>query len=138
MNTIRPNALVIIRRNDNLLVQKGKDEKTGKVFCRLLGGGIEFGESSNQTLVREIKEELNATIYNEKLLCVIENIFEFNDNKGHEITFLYSGDLLEDNLYSQKIISIFDKTDKYAEWVSINDIKRGTITLYPNEANSYL
>ena len=56
---IRPNALVIIRKNNQLLSLKGIDEKTGKVFYRLLGGGIEFGENSKETLTREIKEEFN-------------------------------------------------------------------------------
>jgi ADP-ribose pyrophosphatase YjhB (NUDIX family) len=138
MNNIRPNALVIILKDDSLLVQKGSDQKTGEIFCRLLGGGIELGESSNQTLKREIKEELNATILNEKLLGVIENIFEFNGKKGHEITFLYQGDLAEKNLYSQNKIKIVDKNDKYAEWVAVSKIKNGNITLYPKEASKYL
>jgi ADP-ribose pyrophosphatase YjhB (NUDIX family) len=138
MNNIRPNALVIIQKNNQLLAQKGLDKNTGKVFYRLLGGGIEFGESSNETLRREIKEELNATISNEKLLCVIENVFEFNSKKGHEITFIYSGDLLEENLYNQKTIKISDKADEHAEWVPVDRIKSGNAILYPKEAVNYL
>lgn len=138
MNNIRPNALVIIKKDDNLLIQKGLDSKTDRVFCRLLGGGIEFGESSSEALKREISEELGATILNEKLLCISENIFEFNGQTGHEITFLYSGDLLEEELYGQKTIKIADKDNRHAEWVSIDEVKNGHIILYPKEALKYL
>lgn len=135
---IRTNSLVIIKKNNLLLSQKGVDQKSGEIFYRLLGGGIEFGEHSRETLTREIKEELNATIINEKFLCVIENVFEFNFKKYHEITFLYSGDLLEKNLYNEINIKIFDKDDKYTDWVSIDEIKSGRVIIYPKETIKYL
>lgn len=138
MNKIRPNALVIIQKSDYLLAEKGEDKTTGKVFYRLMGGGIEFGEVSSETLKREIKEELNATIINEKFLCPIESIFEFNSEKGHEITFLFEADLLEESLYNQKNIKVIDKEDSYAEWVPISEIKNGNIILYPEETVRYL
>ena len=135
---IRPNALVIIKRNNQLLSLRGVDETTGRIFYRLLGGGIEFGENSKETLTREIKEELNATIINENLLLVTENIFEFNDKKYHEITFLYNGDLLEENLYNEKNIKIADKENEYAEWIPISEIKSGSMIIYPKETINYL
>jgi len=137
MNNIRPNALTIIKKGESILAQKGSD-KDGKVFYRLLGGGIEFGELAPGALKREIKEELGATIINERFLCVIENIFEFNGKPGHEITFLFQADLSEESLYLQKEIKIIDKEDSYAEWVDIQNIKNGGIILYPQEAVSYL
>ncbi len=79
MNKIRPNVLVIIEKNNKLLAQKGTDTITGEVFYRLLGGGIEFGESSHEALKREIVEELGAHILSEELLCVTENIFDYNN-----------------------------------------------------------
>lgn len=138
MEKIRPNALLIINKNGKLLAQKGYDEFTNQSFCRLLGGGIEFGEYSLIAMKREIKEELGANILNEKMLLVIENIFEFNNKKGHEITFLYSGDLAEENLYNQEKIKILDEQDTYAEWINISDIKEGSVILYPKEAVNYL
>ena len=138
MNDIRPNALAIIKKDDLLLVQKGYDKGTKESFYRLLGGGIEFGESSNQALKREMKEELNAEITNEKLLSCIENIFEFNSEKYHEIVFLYTADFLEESFYNQENMKIVDKEGAYAEWVPIIEIKNGTVILYPKEAISYL
>lgn len=138
MDKIRPNALAIIQKDGYLLAAKGKDKTTGKVFYRLMGGGIEFGELAAETLKREIKEELGVSITNEKFLCVIENVFEFNSKKGHEITFLFSADIIEKSFYTAKSLKIIDKEDSYAEWVSVKDIKAGATILYPKETIKYL
>lgn len=138
MDKIRPNALAVIKKNNHLLAEKVEDKTKGEIFYRLMGGGIEFGELSLESLKREFKEELNATIINEKFLCTIENIFEYNSKKGHEIIFLFDADLLEESLYGEKRIKILDKEDCYAEWVSISEIKNGNIRVYPKEAVNYL
>lgn len=135
---MRPNSLILIEKEGRLLVQKGTDVNTQMVFCRPPGGGIEFGEKSLDTIHREIKEEIGATIRNEKLLAVIENVFTYNGTQGHEITFLYKGELVEDSLYSQSRISILDKENKFAEWVSVEDIKRGDMKIFPEEALKFL
>lgn len=138
-NKIRPNALIIIRHNNFVLASPGKDTTKKEEFYRLLGGGIEMGELSYETIKREIKEEINGTIINEKFLRVIENIYEYDSQKGHEITFLFEGDIQEDSLYNEKRIRILDKTEEaYAEWVPIDKIKNNEVTLYPREAVEYL
>lgn len=136
MNNIRPNALIIIRKDGCVLASKGVDGD--KIFYRLLGGGIEFGELSNVTIKREIMEELNAEIINEKFLCIIENIFEFKSQKCHEITFLYEGDFLDKSLYEKEIIKRVDYDSEYSEWVSISEVKKGNIIVYPREIINYL
>lgn len=138
MYIMRPNALILIIKDNRLLVQLGKDSKTGLDFCRLIGGGIEFGETSVEALKREIKEELGENIKNEKFLEVIENVFEYNGEKNHEITFLYSGDLASQKLYELEKVPILDKDSRFAEWISVQDIKDGKIQLFPKEALKYI
>lgn len=138
MDQIRPNALAIVRKDGLLLAAKGTDEATGFVFYRLMGGGIEFGELAIEALKRELKEELNATVIHERFLSVVENVFEFNSRKKHEITFLYEADLEEESIYRQERIAVLDKADFYAEWISIDDIKDGNIIVFPKETVDFL
>jgi len=122
MDQIRLNALAIIQKNGLLLAARG----------------IEFGELASDALKREFREELNATIVREKFLRIIENIFEFNSEKKHEITFLFDADVEENHLYQNERIEILDKKDYYAEWIPIQEIKNGNTIVYPKEAVDFL
>lgn len=137
MSQIRTNALCMFLHEGNILAGKGVDKKTDKVFYRLFGGGIEIGETSEEAIIREIKEELGATAINLKKLSVTENIFEYQGNKMHEITFLYKGDILEKSFYENKDIARIDK-EGYAYWIPIQDILSGKNILYPEQARDYL
>ena len=137
MDKIRTNALCIFINNNQVLAQQCFDDKTGKVFYRLFGGGIEFSETSKEAIVREMNEELGATATDLEKLTVIENLFEYNGKKGHEITFLYKGKLLEKSFYENKKSPRLDK-DGYAEWISIDDILSGEVILYPQKSYDYL
>ena len=138
MSSIRPNALAVIKSKGRVLASKGMNKSSGKVFFRVLGGGIDFGETSAEALKREFKEELNATIINEVLLCTAENIFEYNGEQGHEITFLYEADFQEEHLYHEVSMPILDNNAATAEWVPISDVLSGAVILYPTEAIQYL
>lgn len=62
-------------------------------FHRLIGGGVELGETHREAIVREIAEELNAEVHDLRYLGTVENIFRYNEELGHEIVALYSGRL---------------------------------------------
>ena len=62
MNKIRPLAICIFRKNDRILVAEGYDPVKNEHFYRPLGGGIEFGEYSEQTIRRELMEEIGAEV----------------------------------------------------------------------------
>jgi 8-oxo-dGTP pyrophosphatase MutT (NUDIX family) len=87
MNQIRPIAICVFRNNNCILVFEGYDKATDKVFYRPLGGGIEFGEHSQETICREIMEEINLEVDETtlKYLGTLENIFTYMDDIGHEI-----------------------------------------------------
>ena len=50
-------------------------------FLTVPGGGIEFGESANEALQREMLEELSASIRLLDTQFVIENHFEYNGSR---------------------------------------------------------
>jgi ADP-ribose pyrophosphatase YjhB (NUDIX family) len=62
-------------------------------YHRLIGGGVELGESHREAIVREVEEELGATVHDLTFLAALESIFRLDGELGHEIVFLYSGRL---------------------------------------------
>ncbi|HEY4478135.1 MAG TPA: NUDIX domain-containing protein [Candidatus Paceibacterota bacterium] len=74
----------IIRTKNGILF-----EKHPKGYIYLLGGKIQIDESSDQAIKREIKEEIDFTISNVKLISVLENFFPMENGKIHEICFVY-------------------------------------------------
>lgn len=74
MKTINVAAAIIRDRDKILSCQRGYGEfKDGWEFP---GGKLEPGETSEQAIVREIKEELEVTIGNLEYLCTVEHDYE--------------------------------------------------------------
>lgn len=70
---------VIVQNNKLLLIHRIKDDE--KYYC-LPGGGVEDTEIPENTVVREIREELNLKIES------VEKVFEFENRGGMEIYYL--------------------------------------------------
>ena len=62
-------------------------------YHRLIGGSVDLGEIHRDAVVREVSEELGATIRDLAFVATVENIFRIDGALGHEIVFLYSGRL---------------------------------------------
>jgi ADP-ribose pyrophosphatase YjhB (NUDIX family) len=97
---IRVIAICVFRHGDRILVVEGADEVKQDMFARPLGGAVEFGETSMQAIVREIREELGHKATALRLLGVLENIFEYQGRPGHEIVFVYDGKFEDASLYN--------------------------------------
>src|SRR5215216_5710043 len=106
MNRIRPIAICVFRHHNCILVAEGYDPVKEEYFYRPLGGGIEFGENSAETIYREILEEINVEVDRESLqyLGALENIFNFNGAMGHEIVLIYDGRLKSSRSSQQAVI----------------------------------
>jgi ADP-ribose pyrophosphatase YjhB (NUDIX family) len=132
-NQIRIKAMCLFSHQGKTLASKGFDEKKQQIFYRIIGGSLNFGETTEQGVRREIKEELGCEIENLDFLKVVENIFEYNGLPGHEIVFLYKGELSNKQLYSQNKIHIVEPYMEFdAEWVPIEYILNKKIILYPS------
>ena len=57
----------------------------GDDFWCLPGGRVEPGEHAAQTVIREMEEEVGASVQIEKTLCIVENFFSYNGRPNHEI-----------------------------------------------------
>src|SRR5690242_11358110 len=103
---VRPLAICVFRHNDRILAAEGYDPVRDQHFYRPLGGGIEFGEPSYETIRRELMEEIQAEVDQDSLvyLGTVENIFTFNGIASHEIILIYDGTLKQSGLYDQAVI----------------------------------
>jgi 8-oxo-dGTP pyrophosphatase MutT (NUDIX family) len=115
MSHIRPLAICVFRHSNKILVFEGIDPATDETFYRPLGGGIEFGEYSTDTVRRELREEIGAEVRDLVYLGTLENIFTYDGEPGHEIVQVYDGALTEPGLYEQAVIvgREADVEDKY-------------------------
>lgn len=90
---IKVKAMGLFVSDGRLLVSPGFDEVSQKPHFRLLGGGVEFGERSEETLARE---ELGADVEVRELLEVVQNVYVFRGREKHEIAFIHCARFLDD------------------------------------------
>lgn len=132
MATIEIKAMCLIQNKGKVLASKGLDHEKSQYFYRLLGGHVEFQETAEAAIRREILEEISSGIDDLKLITIIENIFTYNGKPGHEIDYLYTGSLTRVDLYEQNPIPLQEEGDfQTAEWIPIEQISNGQIPLYP-------
>lgn len=138
---IRALALALIRNSrGEYLYHQGHDRVKGENFYRPLGGGIEFHESGETAVVRELDEELGARSSVTGLVASMENIFEYEGHRGHEIVLLFETELKDTELYDRKEIPIGESGQVIgkAVWRSIAAIHDEGAQLYPAGLESVL
>ncbi len=81
----------------------------------LSGGAVKLGETSEEAVVREFLEETNLHVTVDKLIAVVENLFEFESSPYQQVIFVYSLSLNENE--QQELIC---KEKVNASWVNKN------------------
>ena len=117
---------LIILDNKIALVRKSRGAYTGKLD--LPGGSFEHGERPEETLVREIKEELNADVLEYEIFdsesVTVNWIFEGEMVNMHHIGIFYKVTLKDNNLK--------DDADGYdslgANWYSIDELSKDMVS----------
>lgn len=129
---IRVIAICVFRKGNKILAFEGYDTIKQQAYHRPLGGTVEFGERSDQAVIREIKEEINAEVVDLRYLGTIENIFVYEGNKGHELVQVYDGRFVDESLYEKPIIQGVEKSSPFrAVWVDLEKTGNGYPPLYP-------
>jgi 8-oxo-dGTP pyrophosphatase MutT (NUDIX family) len=105
---VRPIAICVFRQDDRILVAEFYDPSKNQTFYRPLGGTIEFGERSRRTVERELMEELGAEVTDLRYLAMLENLFVYNGQQGHEIVLLYEGAFVDRALYEVESVDGHD------------------------------
>ena len=123
---IRPLVGAVIRDGDRLLVWEDHNPDTAEVVCVPLAGGIEFGESGAEAIARELREEIGATAVRVEYLGTIEDIYDWNGQKRHELYLLYDVELAERDVYAADEVPVVepDGTRYVASWRALADFRR--------------
>jgi len=148
LGKIRVLALGLIRdgeyakrtQSDRIFVSEGYDSLKKQTYYRALGGGVDFGETSQAALEREFQEEIQADLTNINYVGCIESIFICNGKQGHEIIQIYQCDFVDSKFYKLES-SIFSESKNHqhkALWVDIFAFKSGELKLVPEEFLVYL
>jgi 8-oxo-dGTP diphosphatase len=78
-------AAIIIEHNQLALIKRIRETEVYYVFS---GGGIEEGETPEETTIREVKEELGVTVEIQELLMTID----FNGTQYYFLTAINDGE----------------------------------------------
>lgn len=115
----------VIIHNGKILVHKNINKDH---YC-LPGGRIEIGESSEQTIKREIYEELGKRIELIGYLATVENFFEMENKKYHEIFFIHKIEFEneEDKKIDYTMHNLEGKEYLQYEWLELNRIEEYNI-----------
>lgn len=127
MGLFNHRVAAVIVHNNKLLAQK--NVKTNEYY--LPGGRINYGESSEEAIIREIREELGVTVTDYSSLWINECFFVDSGTRFHEVGIYYLVNLenTEFNHY-EPIFELTEgsKVNTYV-WLDIDSLE--SIALYP-------
>jgi ADP-ribose pyrophosphatase YjhB (NUDIX family) len=129
---IRPKAVCVCWRGTDILVGEAFDRTKNETFYGPPGGGVEFGERAADAVSREMMEELNAVISGVQQIGVLENIFVYEGQPGHELTFFFEAVLDRRELYEREEIDGIEGQHPYkVRWMRLEEFAPGGAPLYP-------
>lgn len=113
-------ATVIIEHNGKILAHKNVRSN----HYALIGGRVKIGEDSETTVKREMMEELGKRIEVTGYVATIENFFEMNGTKYHEILFVHKAEFVdeEDKKIEYSLKNIEGEDWLQYEWLDISKI----------------
>lgn len=113
-------AAGIIIHNGKVLVHKNINE----TYYALIGGRVQVGESSADTVIREIFEELGKKVEITGYVATIENFFGFRNSNYHEILFVHRAEFIEneDKKIEETIKNIEGREFLQYEWLDLDKI----------------
>jgi 8-oxo-dGTP pyrophosphatase MutT (NUDIX family) len=133
MKNIRAKSVCVFRKDGKVLLAESFDPAKNEKYLSPVGGGIDFGERSADAAIREVQEELGAEASKLKLLGVIENLFNFNNQEGHDIVFVYEAEFKDHSIYQKNVLQGIETNGHTfeARWYDLSIIKNSATSVYP-------
>ncbi len=140
----RKDGFVFSYRVAGIALQNGKvllQKPTNEDFYAFPGGHVEFGETNEETLVREFKEEIGAEIRVGALKWVAEAFFPWGESPCHQICLYYAIDITDDDIPKDGMFMAKEHIegrnfDLEFHWVPIEKISE--LEIYPAAAKELL
>ncbi|MHC4253234.1 MAG: NUDIX domain-containing protein, partial [Planctomycetota bacterium] len=83
---------------------------------------------------REVREEIGAEVRDMRFLGVMESLFTFDGEPGHELMMVYEADFEDGSLYEREVIEGRESQGEpiTARWMPLSGFEReGAPPLYP-------
>lgn len=112
-------AIGICVKENKIFLSKMKND----VNWSFVGGKVRIGESTEEAILREYKEEIGVDLQIDKLLAVIENFFDLQGQSWHQYIFFYQ---LRDDNHVLKFFEgerqVKDEKNAVYKWVDLFEI----------------
>lgn len=125
-------------QNGKVLLQTTTGEDRSFAFP---GGHVEFGETNEETLIREFREEIGAEVTVKELKWVAEVFFPWGTKPCHQICLYYMAEILNpeiprDGVFLAKEHMEGRTFDLEFHWVPIENVKN--LEVYPTQTPELL
>lgn len=114
----RVSSYALLVKDERILLCRLSNKVSSRREWTLPGGGIEFGEHPEATVVREVKEETGLDIRLNGLSEVDSIVFNFTDGRMHAIRFIYRAEIVGGDLTNE----VSGTTDR-CEWFTWQQAK---------------
>ena len=120
---------IIFKYDNKVLIEIRKDRIGNSVIP---GGRVKIDEYREDALKREIKEEMNFSLEDERIKYkdTIESFFDFDNKKYHEIFFVYEY-VMNEEIYI-KLLQIKENQDNHiTDYIFVNYDQFDEVDLLP-------
>ena len=130
-------AAGLLIKDNKLLVQRSNDNKG----YAIPGGHISFSETSDETIIREFKEETGIDIVVKSLNYVGEIFFPWKGNPCHQICVFYEVDLKNKDSVSTEDFSGIEhykgqEIKLNFSWIPLDNLEN--YNLFPKEIKKFI
>ncbi|WP_044336741.1 NUDIX hydrolase [Rossellomorea aquimaris] len=118
-------VVAVWMENEHVLLHKQVED----TYWSLPGGRVVIGEASQESLKREMREELGIDVKVEQLVMVNENFFTFKEWDFHEIGFYYSVKASGRSIFQKGAFHGLEGDRLLYKWIPIEELS--TLEIYP-------
>jgi ADP-ribose pyrophosphatase YjhB (NUDIX family)/DNA-binding XRE family transcriptional regulator len=110
----------VLIKNNKILLTKGGDDYS------LPGGHSQIGETSQETIIREFKEETGLDVKPLSVISTCENFWKWDDKDCHQLCIHYKLKMVDE---TQELVPNPDTKGTEYVWLELEKLK--SINLYP-------